>query len=302
MRKLPAIITLVALTLAACGSSSSHTAAPPTTGVASFPVTVGTVTVHTRPKRVMSLSATATEMLYAVGAGTQVFAVDKYSTYPPNAPHTKLDGFSIGAETVAAEKPDLVLLSEDSGTKLAAGLAVLKIPALNLPPAATIDETYKQIAEVGAVTGHAVAAKAEVGRIRARLDSIVSAVGGRAKGLTYYHELDNTLYSVTSRTFIGQLYQRLGMVNIADAVDKGIDYPQLSAEYVIKSDPDFVFLADTVCCQQTAATFAARPGFATLKAVRSRHVIAVPDDVASHWGPRIVDFTRIIASATDQKS
>lgn len=303
MRKLLAALTISAIALVGCGSSNkSDTGATSSTtraeAAASFPVTIGKVTIPSRPTHIISLSATATEMVYAVGAGSQVTAVDKYSTFPKRAPHTSLDPFAISAEAVSARDPDLVLYSDDTDGKLAAGLATLKIPALLLPAAKTMDDSYAQIREIGKATGHAVGATAEVTGIRRALDQVVKTIGGRAKGLSYYHELDNTLYTATSKTFIGEVYARLGMVNIADATPTGTgDYPQLSAEYIVQKDPDFVFLADTICCQQDAKTFAARPGFSGLKAVRNGHVVPLSDDLASHWGPRIVDFMRTVGDA-----
>ena len=118
-----------------------------------------------------------------------------------------------------------------------------------------------------------------------------------ARPLTYYHELDKNLYSATSKTFIGQLYGQLGMKNIADAADKDASgYPQLSAEYVVRADPDLIFLADTKCCGQTARTVAARDGWGQLTAVRTGGVVALDDDIASRWGPRVVDFLKTVAA------
>lgn len=302
MRKLLATAVLAAIVVTGCGSSSSKTAAASATttkAAAAFPVTVGSVTLATKPTHIVSLSPTATEMLYAVGAGSQVTAVDIYSTYPPEAPHSKLNGYDSSAEAVAAEHPDLVLLASDSGGKLAPGLAALKIPALLLPAATTLDDTYAQIAEVGKITGHGAEATAEVAKVKGQVAAVVKSVGDKAKGKTYYHELDNTLYTATSHTFIGQVYSLLGMVDIADAAPSKTagDYPQISAEFLVQKNPDFVFLADTTCCQQTAATFAARPAFGQLEAVKAGHVVPVSDDIASHWGPRIVDFLKIVADA-----
>jgi iron complex transport system substrate-binding protein len=288
--------------LAGCSSTSSRRTTQTTAATtAAFPVTVsaanGNVTIPSRPTRILSLSATATEMLYAIGAGSQVVGVDKYSTDPPNAPRTSFDG-SESAESYVPLHPDLVVIAFTSNTKLVPELATLHIPALVLPPASSISGTYSQFMTLGAATGHVAAAAQEDASIRARLDAIVRSVGNRAKGLTYYHEIDNTLYTATSKTFIGALYARLGMVNIADAADhSGSGYPQLSAEYLVKADPDYVFLADTVCCHESAATFAARPGFSVLKAVKLGHVVPLPDPVASEWGPRVVDFLQDIANA-----
>ena len=116
----------------------------------------------------------------------------------------------------------------------------------------------------------------EAARIRGQLRQIVAAAPHHAKPITYYYELDQTYYSVTSDTFVGQLLGLLGMKSIADqakgAASSG-GYPQLSAEYILKANPDYIILADTICCHQDAATVAKRPGWSALAAVKdgSRH-------------------------------
>jgi iron complex transport system substrate-binding protein len=103
---------------------------------------------------------------------------------------------------------------------------------------------------------------------------------------------------VTSATFIGQVYDLLGLVNIADAADQeGAGYIQLSEEYLIEADPDLIFLADTRCCSQSAATVAERPGWNTMQAVVTGAIVELDDDVASRWGPRIVDFLQAVGVA-----
>jgi iron complex transport system substrate-binding protein len=89
----------------------------------------------------------------------------------------------------------------------------------------------------------------------------------------------------------------LGLANIADGVEEGNDYPQLSAEVIVEKDPDIIFLADTKCCAQSAETVAARDGWAGLTAVTSGSIVALDDDIASRWGPRLVDLVRTVAEA-----
>jgi iron complex transport system substrate-binding protein len=106
---------------------------------------------------------------------------------------------------------------------------------------------------------------------------------------------------VTSDTFIGRIYGIFGLRNIADgAKGAGSGYPQLSAEHIIESDPDLIFLADTKCCGMTSAKVAARPGWGGLSAVTAGHVYELDDDVASRWGPRIVELVRTVARAVEQ--
>lgn len=250
----------------------------------------------TRPDRILCLSASATQMLYSIGAGKQVVGVDKYSTYPPNAPRTAFTGYESSAEAYLRLRPDLVILAFDPG-HLVAQLHELHIATLLLPPASNVTAAEQQITELGAATGHVRAARAEIASLNTQLNAIAKSVGSRARGRTYYVEVDPTLYAPSSKTFVGSLFSRLGMRDIADAAAKaGATYPQLSAEYLLKANPDYVFLADTVCCGQRPATFAKRPGFSVLTAVRQHHVFAINDSLVSQWGPHtLVQFFALLA-------
>lgn len=312
MRRIPFLAIAAAAVLSACsptavtttaasGPSTTTSAATTTTGAAGFPVTIetatGPVTISGQPGSIISLSATATEMLFAIGAGDQVVAVDEFSDFPAEAPTTDLSGFTPNVEAIASYAPDLVIVSFDP-EGLVASLASLDIPVIQQGAAATIDDTYTQIEQLGAATGHVAEALGLVAEMQTAIDDIVATLPSSAHGLTYYHELEDTLFSVTSTTFIGQLYSHLGLVNIADGSDPdGFGYPQLSAEVIIEADPDFIFLADTVCCGQNQSTVAARPGWETLQAVVGGRVIELDDAVASRWGPRVVDFLEIVAGA-----
>jgi iron complex transport system substrate-binding protein len=249
-----------------------------------------------RPSRIVSLSATATEMLFAIGAGDRVVAVDEQSNYPPEVPRTDLSGYKPNVEAIAARDPDLVVISDD-GPELKQGLKAVGIDVVALPAAGTLDDTYSQIEQLGDVTGHTDEASRLVGDIKREITSIRSAAPESTKGATYYHELDPSYFSATSKTFIGSVYALLGLQNIADpADDQGAGYPQLSAEFIVQADPDFIFLADMKCCQQSAESVRARDGWDQIGAVKNGAVVALDDDVASRWGPRIVDFLRTVAA------
>ena len=248
------------------------------------------------PDRILSLSASATQMLYAIGARGQVVGVDKYSTYPPGTPRTKFTGAETSAEDYLYLRPDLVIFAFQ--TNLVKQLKDLDIPSLVLPPATGFAGVYSQITELGTVTGHIEGADAVKASLRGQLGEAVQSAKGAGAGKTYYIELDpNYYYTATSKTFIGAEFSLFGMRDIADAAAHGSAYPAISPEYVLKEDPDYVFLADTVCCHQTAATFAARPGFGILRAVKLHHVVGVNDSVASQWGPHTIEtFVRLVSS------
>lgn len=265
-----------------------------------FPVqvktSIGTVTITSRPRAIVSLSATATEMLYAIGAGGQVKAVDKYSNYPTNAPITGLDGFSVSAEAIAKYKPDLVIVSYEPAS-FGAQMAKLKIPVIYDPAAPTLAVAYQQYLGLGEATGHLQQAVNEVRKLKSTIAGIVRSTPRVARGTSYYWELDPTYYSVTSSTFMGQLMWLLGLKSIADAVGVNSNggYPQLNSEFILKADPSYVFLADSKCCHASASTVASRPGWSVMTAVATHRILKLDDDIASRWGPRITILLRQVA-------
>ncbi|NIL41497.1 ABC transporter substrate-binding protein [Salinispora arenicola] len=301
-RLLTAALAVAALALGGCAEKTTDTPAPSggASTAATFPVTVGSLTLEQRPEKIVSLSPTATEMLFAIGAGPQVTAADDNSNYPAEAPRTDLSGFQPNAEAIAAKDPDLVVIASDRN-KVVDQLTKLKIPVFLTPAAVTLDDTYRQLTELGTLTGHPTEAADVVTGMKDDIAKIVADLPQRAEKLTYFHELSPDLYTATSKTFIGSLYTLVGLENIADPADADGEsggYPQLSEEIIVEANPDFVFLADTKCCQQSVETVQARPGWATITAVRENQIVALDDDIASRWGPRVVDLLRTIIDAT----
>lgn len=250
---------------------------------------------------IISLSPTATEMIYAIGAGNQVIAVDNMSNFPAKAggAESKLSGFEPNVEAIAGMDPDVVLITYDPGD-LVSQLEKLGIQTWTGPAAMTIEDSYQQLTELGALTNHESGAAKVVDCMKSEIESITSTALQASAGrddLTYYYELDDTYYSITSNTFIGQLLAPLGLKSIADGVEEGNDWPQLNIETIVSSDPDMIFLADTKCCAQDAATVASRPGWSEMTAVLDSKIIALDDDIASRWGPRVVDLLATIGTA-----
>lgn len=249
-------------------------------------------------ERIVSLSATATEMLYALGAEDQIVAVDNFSNYPQAAADfaTKIDAFEPSVEAIAELDPTVVLLTYDPGD-LQAQLEKLGIKVWIGAAAATLDDSYAQITELGDLTGKADEASGLVESMKSEIESTITSMELPDAPVSYYYELDNTFYSLTSNTFIGQLMSRFMLQNIADTAEAGNDYPQLSAESIVSSNPQMIFLADTKCCEQTAETVAARAGWDVIDAVKNGNVVELDDDIASRWGPRVVDLVKVVAEA-----
>ncbi len=290
-------------------ASSSTASSPAASAAAQFPVTVtasnGTVTIKAKPARIVSLAPTATEDLYAVGAGPQVVAVDEDSDYPAAAPVTKLSGLTPNLEAIAKYRPDLVVASQNSGG-LVSGLTKLGIPVLIEPAVTSLDGAYQQIDQIGQATGHQAQAQSLTASMKTQIAATVQQAGAHP-GLTYYWELTaNPYYSVTSSTFIGQIVALFGLKNIADAADKASDggYPQLSEEYIVKAQPRIIFLADNQAADggQTPAVVAKRPGWSAIPAVKDHEIVGLNDDIASRWGPRLPQLVAELAQAVEQAS
>ena len=298
---LVALLLALLLALTACGNSSADDTSDEASGSSDgqFPVTVtgddGDLTLDAQPENIVSMSATATEMLFAIGAGDQVEAVDSSSNYPEDVPATDLSAFTPNAEAIAGYDPDLVVLSDDLNGIVDA-LDALQVPTLLLGAAADLDDSYAQLETLGDATGHADEAGDVIADMQDRIKAAVASVPQDVEGTRVYHELDPTFYSAASSTFIGGIYSLFGLENIADdAADASGGYPQLSAEYIVGQAPELIVLADTVCCDQSAETLAQRPAFDTVPAVQTGRVLAANDDIASRWGPRVADFAEQLA-------
>jgi len=169
------VFSFLLIVLAGCGGSAGSSAAT----TESFPVTLttakGKVTIPHKPTHVVSLSGTATEDLFAVGAGSQVVAVDSYSTYPAEAPRTNLSGFTPNIEAIGSYQPDLVIVSDDTNG-IVGQLAKLQVPALVEPPAADLQGVYAQINQIAQATGHSAQAASVVSGIQQKVQSILGSV------------------------------------------------------------------------------------------------------------------------------
>lgn len=267
--------------------------------LALFVATVPSAQASIAPHRIISLSPSATEDLFAIGAGSQVIAVDQLSNFPANVPASNLDAFSPNVEAIAALKPDLVVLNSGAtkAESVKSALKKLKIKVYFESAPDDIAGAYKEISELGVLTGRGPAANKLIRSMKTSIKKAVDSVRKKSS-LSFYHELDDTLYSVTSETFIGKVYKDFGLINIADAAAKAdsYGYPQLTPEYLVLANPALIFLSDAQY-GTTASSVAARPGWSNMKAVTGKHIVSLPDDIPSRWGPRLVDFYQFVAKS-----
>lgn len=290
-------IAIVAIVFASVLASPAHAAAT------KYPLTVKfggyTTKITKKPIKIISLSPSATEIFYAIGAGSQILAVDDYSNFPANAPISEISGYQPNVEAILAKKPDLVLLSVNStkAPQIRNALVKLGIPVLMEKAPATLSDVYAENTLLAKVTDRQ-AGGTKLNALMAKSIKDILAKAKKSSKIRMFHELDDTYYSATSETFIGKVYKDFGAVNIADEAS-GADnsgYPQLSAEYLLKSDPQVIFLADAQY-GVTADSVSKRAGWSQISAVKNQKIVELPADVPSRWGPRLVDFYKLIGDS-----
>ena len=169
-----------------------------------------------RPERIVSIDPSGTEIIYAIGAGDRVVAVDDYSYFPEGTPVTDLSGWQPNLEAILAFEPDLVVMGSNSDIEAGLEAAGVAVALSNAPM--SFDDVYSQIEAIGAATGNIGEAAELVLQMQTEIGEL-TANAPDASGLSYFHELDNTLYSVTSSTFIGAVYAMFGLENVADPAD-----------------------------------------------------------------------------------
>jgi iron complex transport system substrate-binding protein len=264
-----------------------------------FPYSPAHSATSNYPTRIISLSPSATEILYAIGAGPQVIAVDDNSNFPKSAPLTKLSSFTPNVEAIAARHPDLVVLqaTATSAQAVQTQLQKLGIKVFLEKTPNQLADAYSEFLALGKITGSEKNSAKVVSNMKQAINKILSTVD-KSKQFTIYHELDNTLYSASSTTFIGRIYSDFRLVNIADPANtaSAAGYPQLTSEYIVKKNPAIIFLADGQY-GESGATLKARPGWAGLSALSHGHVVVLPADIPNRWGPRLVDLYRFIGKS-----
>lgn len=310
IRPLAAIAAALILPLSLAGCAGTSEPAPAATSPraaeasppaeAAFPRDVDldgkTVRLEKRPEAIVVLSPSLTETVYGVGAGEQVKAVDSLSNYPADAAKSELSAFEPNVEAIAAMEPDLVVMSDDMNSSVAA-LEALKIPVALLPAPSDVDGALKQFETVGELTGHQDEAKALAEKVDQQIKT--ASDGVKADGKSYYWELGSELYSATSKTFIGSVLGEFDLTNIADkAKDASGGYPQLNAEFIIDADPDLIFLPGG-----DPAEVRKRAGWDVVRAVKDEDgIVEIDADIASRWGPRIGELAESVAAGINKVS
>jgi iron complex transport system substrate-binding protein len=309
----------VALTATACGSdddvadsspaddaaaaSAEDTADDRTDGAdLDYPITIespaGVFTLESQPQRIVSLNPAATEILFAIGAGDQVVAVDEFSYYPPEAPVTDLSGFDPNVEAVIGYDPDLVVLANDAND-LVASLTDLGVPVLISSAPMDIEGGYVAFTDLGIAVGRIDETAEVIATMRSEIEEALASAPSST--IRIYHEIDDTFFSASSNGFVGAVYAEMGTTNIADDADTdGFGFPQLTEEYIVEADPQLIVISDQA--GYTPDDVAARPGWDRISAVQSGNIVTVDADIASRWGPRLPQFIAEVANALNSVS
>ncbi|MDP3046464.1 MAG: ABC transporter substrate-binding protein [Chloroflexota bacterium] len=269
-----------------------------------FPFTIvddlgRSVIIAKLPQRIVSLSPSNTEILFAIGAGDQVVGVTQFCNYPAEAKtKPQIGGFSaatISVEKIVELKPDLVLSAGAIQKPVIEALERAQIPVFAVDPA-TIEGVYGRIESLGRLTGHL----AEANRVTARMNERVAAVKARVKNVpqaerpkVFYEVWNEPLMTAGPGTLIGQMIDVAGGVNILAEITQ--QYVQVSAEEVIKRNPDVIMGPDVHGSELHLEKIQARAGWGVVKAVQQGRIALVVDDLVSRHTPRLVDGLEAVA-------
>lgn len=300
------LVLAVVMLAAACGGNGnqeSPTAAASATPESSpsaevsatpaFPVTITdssstTVTFTEAPKRIISYSPGATEVLFAVGAGGQVVGVDKFSDYPPEtSTKTRLEYSKPAPEPAIALQSDLVIMATRQEGQVTQFRA-LGMTVLLLQEPADLAAVLDQVRTLGKVTGYAAEGERVAAALRQRIDAVQKRLAGVTDGPLVFYEVSPELHTAGPETFIGSLLTTAKAKNVAQGATTA--FPQLSAETIISSNPAVILLADGGGGGgQSHETVRVRPGWAAIDAVTNGRVHVVDANLFNRPGPRVVD-------------
>jgi iron complex transport system substrate-binding protein len=295
LRYLAFLVALSTVLATACAPSPTAIARPTAIATAipaHYPLTVvddrgKSLTLVAAPSRIVSLAPSATEIVFALGAGDRIIATDDFSDFPAAAKAIqKIGGFRTSPEAVIAQRPDLILAI--SSGNLPAQLESLSQPLFVFDPS-DLEGVYKNILAVGSLVDRDQQAGALVADMRSRIDKIGETARRATSRPRVLHEVDSTnpaqLFVAGPRNFIDSMITTVGGINVA--ADATVKFPKFSPEEIVARNPDIVVLAD-FRFGTTPAMVMARPGWSAINAVTARAIYPIDDDLVSRPGPRLV--------------
>ena len=287
------LLTLLIALMTACTPQATPTTAPVATDITLTDGLSREIKLAGAAQRVVSLAPSNTEILFAVGAGSQVVGRDEFSDYPAEAAAVASVGGSMGqysVEAIVALKPDLVLAAEINTPELVKQLEDLGLTVYYLRNPLTLEELYVNLEIVGQLTGHTVSDL--VDSLQARVKAVDEKVALASARPTVFYEIDATdaskPYSYGPGTFGDLLITRAGAENLVTLAGITDSYPQVSLEQIVATNPGIIILGDSMW-GVTVDSVLTRPGWESLDAVKNKNIFAFDDNLVSRPGPRLVD-------------
>ena len=300
------LVTLLLIVLVISGCAKPVTVTPPVEVSTGVPMVLNTpvpmvftdglgrtVTLKTIPQRIVSLAPSATEILYAVGAGQQMVGRDSFSNYPEEVKALADVGGSMGTysyETVANLAPDLVVAAEINTPEQVKALEDLGISVYYIANPTSLDGLYPILETLGKITGHEEMASALVTSLKARVQAVTEKTATVSATPLVFYELDGSEpskpWTAGPGTFIDQLITMAGGKNVGSVLSGS--WAQISVEELLVQNPKIILLGDAAY-GVTPVQVAARAGWETIDAVKNNQIFAFNDDLTSRSGPRLVD-------------
>ena len=293
-KRLCMLLCLLAIMISACAPT------PPTPAAVTYTDGLNrSVTLAGTAQRIVSLTPSNTEMLFAVGAGAQVVGRDEFSDYPAEAISLPSVGGSMGdynMEAVAALKPDLVLAGALNTPEQIKALEDLGISVYVLANPVDLEAMFTDLETIGQITGKSQQAEALTASLRARVSAVQEKIAPLSYMPAVFYELDGSdpakPWTPGPNTFVDMLMRMAGGYNIGGVLTS--DWAQISQEELIKQNPAIILLGDSAY-GVTAEQVAQRPGWDAIQAVKDGRVLPFDDDLVSRPGPRMVDGLEAMA-------
>jgi iron complex transport system substrate-binding protein len=300
------IIGCIAVVLLnACTPAAPATQAQPSPTPTPAPIVITDglghqITLDKPAQRVASLAPSNTEILFAIGAGSQVVARDSFSDYPEQAtPITNIGGGfgEIDTETLVSLQPDLVLAAEINPVEQVQTLEKLGLKVYYLNNPKDMEGMYENLRIVARLVGHEGEAETLIERLRTRVASVEEKVVKATEKPLVFYELDgtdpNAPWTSGPGTFIDLLLDKAGGTNLGNSLDSA--WVQISVEALIAKNPDIILLGDFTYGGVKPEDVIARPGWDVINAVKNQRVYPFDDNLVSRPGPRMVDGLEALA-------
>ncbi len=246
--------------------------------------------------KIISLSTTHTEIIQSLGAENTLVGVDAFSEV--DFPVEVIDAYTVTAEELVPLNPDVVIIAFDFNG-IVEGLEAQEINYVLLPPARNLDEVYAQITNIGEMVNKKSEASSTIRDMKLEINRIIN--NSNYQDITVYHEIGYSygIYSVNSESLIGEIYNLLGVTNIANSEEDpyGSGYPALSEEMVIESNPDFIVVGHSDYLNKDLSI---RDGWSDISAVQNSRVFFLDDTLASNWGTTTLQLVEVLAATFEE--